>query len=136
MGFQKERRVLETLSKREQPLREFPRYLQLCPHDTKRPQSPQDGEELRSFPYLLAQFPRPCVHPFHFGVGIPFGGGQSQTQDGLQHELLLNALRVVRQGLKQLQSRADMMYRFPVSIPSGGVLSRLSQIVYCPLIVP
>ena len=44
----------------------------------------QHGEQLRGIPLGATEVARPGVSAFHVGSGIPLGGNQRRTQDGLQ----------------------------------------------------
>ena len=66
------------------------------------PQAPQHREEQRSFPYLLAQLPRPGVDSFHLGGSIALGGDQRHTHSDVQRQFLLGVLGGIWQGLEQL----------------------------------
>ena len=54
VGYQQESQVLDTLGQAETLLGQLARRLVLCSHQVKPPQSPEDREEIRGLPHLLA----------------------------------------------------------------------------------
>ena len=103
--------MLHSVGQAQELLTQLPSRLQLCPHKIKSPQSQQHREELRSLA-LPAQLPGPSIGFFHFRGRIAFGRHQGRGEGGLQQQLLLSALRGVRQGPEQLQGGGEVTDRF------------------------
>src|SRR5207244_7884507 len=80
-------------------------------------------KDLRRFPYLLTELLRPSVDLSHFWGRIAPGGKQSRAKGGLQDQLLLRALRGVRERVEYLQAPGKMRHGFHMGRALAGLLA-------------
>jgi len=124
VGHYEECGVLEVLGQTEKLLSQLLCRLVLRSPIMKIPQPPQHREELWGFSHLLAQLSRPRIGTSHVRGGWALGVHQHRAKGDLEVQLLLRALRRIRQRLEQLQPPGQMPDRFHIGRALDGAPAR------------
>src|SRR5512132_778293 len=108
VGQEEEGLVLLVLGHAEELLRQFPCSVEFRAEQVKVTQPEKRWKDLWRFPYLLTELLRPGVNLSHFWGRPALGGDQRWAEGGLQDQLLLRALRGVRERVEHLQAPGKM----------------------------